>query len=411
MPWSMLQGRVEALRLNLERARDLSVRELALDHVPLEEGVWDAAFDAIRSDSVSRLWELEQLSTGIDRSPHPLHQRVAWQKLAAIQEQSEDIFRECLELMGGLTFRERDLDNQICTFADELINECARSVGRMLTTIAIPAHNGGRHAGARHIAHVQFPEWDVWTLPLVTFEYGQVAITDRPEIDAFARKSAIDVHHGLGADQDVIEERIRALLSDAFATYTLGPAYACALMLLRLDFVAPDPDCREFVAQRVAMVRGILARIADGDVADLHDKLGKHWDQALHLVLGTDPGAADPLERLALDPATVFDTFNWFFLPQAAYAVDDWDTAVQWGSRWCKELRDPKLSPAVPAVAPINRLRDALNASWYARIHEPAWVTEGADVTRELCQQIIDIRGRTRRPPGVELPGAIRPDP
>lgn len=412
MAWSMLQGRMEALRLNLERARDLSVEEPALGHVLLGQGVWDAAFAAIRDDSVTRIEELDALTARLDFAD--LESGWAWQEFAQIQEQSEDVFLECLELMGGLAFRDRELDNEICRFANELINECAGSIGRPLTTIVVPSHNGALSTGLRRIAHVRFPEWDVWTLPIVAHEYGRLAIAEHEKLDEFARTVTNGLHGGLADSQtvelDAVEQRFRVLLADAFATYTIGPAYACSLMLLRLDFVSPTPACREFARQRVEMVSGILDLIDEqGNIKNsLHNELSKYWNQAVESLPAPSPGALDPLQSLAPNPETVFNKFKSRLLPTAVYSPEDWATATLWGLHWLRQIK-AGTSPSVPQVEPRHRLRDALNASWYVRIRKPTWVTEGAEVTQELCQQIIDVRGQGEGRTGLAVQSGTRP--
>ncbi|WP_329619440.1 hypothetical protein OG357_02105 [Streptomyces sp. NBC_01255] len=408
---SILEERIASLRRNLMRANAASEQQLEFAHITVGEEPWIRAFNEIRRNSAKDLKMLEALVAEVaDGNIDPGQ---AWQSYSDIECLSEEVFRECLEVLGGLVFRDMRLDEKICLFADELIKECAKSVGKM-PTIVIPSPDRVPPVDMRRIAHIRFPEWDVWTLPLVAHEYGRVAIVETEQANEFATETAHEAYLGLAGGRAVtpeaVEQRVRLLLADAFATFTNGPAYACALMLLRLDMVAPSPASRELVRQRADMVRGVIDALDTRGMikAQIHQELASCWDQAIESLPPDDAEEADPLGALALEPADVFSALEQAFYPGAAYTPAHWSNAMRWGSDWLEQL-DKGQNPARPAdVLKTHRLRDALNASWYVRIQRPEWATEGAAVTQELCQEIIDGRGRggqghvrgESRPPG-----------
>ncbi|NUK01527.1 hypothetical protein [Streptomyces lunaelactis] len=411
MPLSVLDERIASLRRDLKRANAASDTERKFAQLKLKHEPWIKAFDDIRSNSTNGLELLKDLGTKVAQGS--LDPSEAWQEYSKIEGLSEEVFRECLELLGGLVFREKELDEQICVFADELIKECAKSVG-LTPTLVIPSPDRVPPVDLRRIAHIRFPEWDVWALPLVAHEYGRVAIAEHDKANEFAKKTARDLHKHLAAgpavELEAVEQRVRVLLADAFATFTHGPAYACALMLLRLDVVAPSLAARALVRQRADMVTGII------DALDTRGRIKEHlgqeparcWKLAIASLPRAPAAAADPLGSLTLDPAAVFDKLVKTFHPGTDYTLEDWDTAVRWGSDWIQQLDTAAEVPRLSDVLPTHRLRDALNASWYVRIQQPGWATDGARVTRDLCQNIIAVHASEPSGQGI-VRGKSRP--
>ncbi|MFE6071183.1 hypothetical protein [Streptomyces sp. NPDC056525] len=407
---SILKERIASLRRNLQRTKAASEKKLTFTHIMVGDEPWIRAFNEIRSNSATDLELLDELDAAVTAGN--LDPIKAWQKYSEIERLSEEVFRECLEVLGGLVFRDMKLDEQICLFADELIKECATSVGK-LPTIVIPSPGGVPPVDMRRVAHIRFPEWDVWTLPLVAHEYGRVAIVETEQANRLATEAARKAHAALAAGPAIppedVEQRVRMLLADAFATFTNGPAYACALLLLRLDMVDPSPASRELVRQRADMVKGIVDALDSHELIEthVHRELTSCWEQAVESLPPTGAEEADPLASLALEPAAVYADLKRAFYPSAAYTPENWSTAMRWGSKWIEQL-DNGDEPSVPADLPeTHKLRDALNASWYVRIQRPDWERQGAGMARQLCQAIIDGRSTGGGSGGV--PGTPRP--
>lgn len=409
MPSSMmLQGRIEALESHLNRAREATERQLDLEGTPVDPNDWKNAFESIHDESQDEIDKIRELRDQLDGTGG-LDLSEGWRQLAAIQKESERIFRECLDLLGGLVFRDRKLDDDICHLADALIKEQAFHFGKP-TAIAIPSSDTAVLTTApRRIAHVRFPEWDVWTLPLYAHEYGRLVITESDRIRTFVEKQEADAVHKLGAEQSDVEQRVRLLLADAFGAFTTGPAYACALLLLRLDPVALTPASRALVDQRVGMVCGMVEAADDAEdhriQTGIHGILAEWWAQAIASLPPVPPGPGSQLDNLTIDPKSVYEQFSASSWPNVRYEPEDWLKALEWGAAWVKQL-DENQQPVKPEVQPTTKLRDALNASWYVRMRRPAWTTIGAEITRSLCEEIAD--GPTEPP---EKTGLATPKP
>ena len=85
-------------------------------------------------------------------------------------------------------------------------------------------------------------EWTIWTLPLVAHEFGHIVIEESKEISnrietiSQAHLLALQEAFGPGAKTEPLPRaELEEYLADAYATYVMGPAFACAAILLRLN--------------------------------------------------------------------------------------------------------------------------------------------------------------------------------
>src|SRR6185503_8084314 len=91
-------------------------------------------------------------------------------------EESQEVFCECLEYIGGLALRDRGFDQRICDIGDHLIVSCAKDWNNLkwqsLTILAAQERLGQTMA---RIIRLRFPEWTIWTLPFTAREFAHVA--------------------------------------------------------------------------------------------------------------------------------------------------------------------------------------------------------------------------------------------
>jgi hypothetical protein len=429
MPRSMLQLRMQALARHLEDAEDPSTWKdtLALENFFVDDELWIVATGKIHEEAMSQLKDIEDTMSDLDRGECTEEQ--AWRQYVKIQRRSEHIFRECLELLGGLALRDRITDEHICRFADELIKESARAVGRPFS-FAIPTLEETLSSALRRVASVRFPEWHLWTLPLVAHEYGEVLIEDHTKLRRFVEEMAQELASEAGELEDdgavrQMERRVRILIADSFATYTIGPAYACATLLLRLNPLLPGGQ------ERAAMVLGTLKAMSEASnppppFRDIAAELEEYWKVSVAAALGADLDnqTTGPALTTLVDPRKVIRQFEYWFvgITNRAYSKNDWNFAVRWSDDWLRDIRNDMPELGIPEpIEPTRRLRDALNASWRCRVEaardfgpEEAEAVETlvqriADAGRGLCEAIIDARGGVGMSGGVQVGAAPRP--
>lgn len=222
-----------------------------------------------------------------------------------------------------------------------------------------------------------------------------------------------------------MERRVRILVADSFATYTTGPAYACATLLLRLNPLLPGDR------ERAAMVLGTLKAMSEAanpppPFPDVAAELEEYWKVSVAAALGAglDNQTTGPTVTVPVDPRKVIRQFEYWFvgIKNRAYTKNDWSFAIKWSDDWLRDIRNdtPKLGIPEP-IEPTRRLRDALNASWRCRVEavrdfgpEEAEAAEAlvqriADAGRGLCEAIIDARGGVSMSSGVQVGAAPQP--
>lgn len=473
MTATMLQLRMEALAQHLkEQDPETLLSCLNIEPKP-DKNSWFMAEAAIGREAETLLADLQKAMdsylAGASRTEE------IWDRYFQIYERSLEIFRENLELLGGLALRDRIQEEYACRFADELISECAELVGKP-TSFAIPATEDTTEdtlaSTLRRVARVTFPDWHLWALPLVAHEYGEVVVREtilfsrfvdelaqeaskptlgklcdglRSRLQAIgddARRTiameyptraqkepgnAADVieslvpvlranEPGIGdlaqatADQirDCLREatnRARMLVADAFATFTAGPAYACAALMLRLNPNAPRLPSRPTDEDRA---RTILAVLAEMDVSDpatpppfmeVRESLAASWG-----LLVEDSGSGGPSQQgeWSLDAADALRKIKYRMVRQdrVGYTKTDWIRAKRWGDRWYLEVSKgdtPEVSADGPGLGDM-RLRDVLNAAWHCRLqiikNLPQQDVESAtgkvmNAARQLCDRIL----------------------
>lgn len=467
MALTVLQLRLEALAGHLDMARNpfgwfnmLELKSWRPDEYP-----WRSAVEMLQSEAQRARWSLNAEIIGLEDGTRS--EQEAWRTYAEVKQKSDAIFREFMDLLGGLALRDRLKEEYVCRFADELIKDCAADVGRV-SLFSIPAYEDPLSSTLRRAARVRFPDWHLWTLPMVAYEYGHVALRDvyfeqlvkeltidqsGSDIDQIVDRARQEVAElavttpttdwvqanlrGIahdrsdapkvletaadflrrGGEPDVAEflekaaataadylsfgeARAMVLLSDAFATFTTGPAYACASLFFRLDPCAPESPGRPADAERAELILAMLTEMNSDEVArpameftDVLDDLRTYWN-AVATAGGIDPAGVNP----TLDAVRIRTGLQQAFArPKAEYSKRDWYHAHQQSSTWMQALAGADSLKGPEEVSGF-RLRDALNIAWHCRLraladlarneqHDAKEAIEKA--ARQMCDSII----------------------
>lgn len=425
---TILDVRLANLERHLEEAQDpagwlLKMKVKATDPDVVAENLWIFAFEKIQEVVQDLEEEIEEVRRQL--AAGTLTEEQAWPRYQRVRARSATVFRECLDLLGGLALRDRATDDQICQLTDELIYECAQPSFKVLATMPGLAEEGGDSLTStlRRVAGVRFPEWTVWTVPLVAHEYAYV-MTDVEDMlrNYVTAEAAVWTQQREPSDAD--EEGSeglhaqavaygRVLLADAFATFAMGPAYACATLLLRLDPAARGHRYRPSDATRARIILGVLRdmdRHALGAYRETLDLLEEQWSGLSHLVPPPDPDK--PEDVVAPDRVAQF-LHRGFKHRRTGYTPQGWSQARAWSASWRDAAARHEPLNLPEQVSPTHTLRDALNAVWDRRLEmlrTPAAedddvVEELADVGRDLCRAVVLRRSRAARRP---VPPAVR---
>jgi hypothetical protein len=304
------------------------------------------------------------------------------ENLANLSRATDRVVREAFALAAGVLARSQGLDGGACAEADSLIAELAAVVDIRLARPTVPGEAESLHRAADVIRR-RLPDNGVWDLPVMAHEFGHVLTAHLTLYDPVGDK-VLDLGQAvLGGWPDCTVVQGEELFCDLLATYAMGPSYACAMLLHRLNPIAaaaPDsfsthpPD-----AVRAAVVLGVLTLLTKGEPNDSRyrttcDHLGGAWRELQQLAPETARLTPEQGERVMTQVRLVLD-----FLSQQLKPL-----RYEWPSVGIRELADALKANRAPNVGSGYRIRDVLNAAWRLRLGAsgddplPAHVETGA---------------------------------
>ena len=274
------------------------------------------------------------------------------------------LFAEYVDFLGGLTMRDTGLDDRVCEMTDVLLTGFTLVSGHYLP---IPARQAALSKALDSVVKLGFPEWSVWGIPLVAHEVGLALARDDRQTD-------VDQLLGRWLEK-ASRDRLAELFADMFAAYTVGPAYGCALLLLRLH-PHHDEDAGESEAKDVDRARLMLATLlADSDPETGYrrsvNRLTTMWKDAVMTL--AEPEAARAAAD-ALDPPAEADWLDEYLTD--VLAVLDRREGIEHFSevKWAEGLTT--LGNRLEKVDSMKRtpasVLAVLNLAWAARLESPA---------------------------------------
>jgi hypothetical protein len=298
--------------------------------------------------------------------------------------ESRRIFTEYIEFLGGLALRDTGFDAGICLVADELIQKYSAKRKTRDPMLAIPTHQQAVVKTLSGIIPVTFPDWTIWSLPSTAFEFWHVVA--QKDLERSLRAAL----HVLTNANETVEPRFNDCLADAFATYTMGPAYAYFAILLLLNPSSPYDDVRAHaIFQMLERMDSQAPEIAPA-YKDVREQLIDEWNYAITQI-GVKP-SAEECQQVSKDKAraTLLVQALWNTLIEstsAPFTIAVWNEIQPWVKAI---LTDSVETLRLPVGA---ELRHVLNAAWLARIdanRDPKRdITGAAD---KLAERIIKGR-------------------
>lgn len=329
-------------RSNLERANDVLTGRLTAELLP------PALRDQLGQRLHERGLELGEIERAVTNGAP--RERI-WVRLAAVQAAAERPLAELLAFIQGALLRRAHLDKGVCAAADALLAELQGMTAIRWSGLAILGDDEA-FLQRPQVILLRFPEFTAWALPLAAHEFGHLVAQEQRE-QSDDGTSTFPVLRALSnAGEDA--QRFGELFADVFATYALGPAYACTAILLR--FTPPgnsDSGTHPSDATRVYVILRTLRWLSgmvgpDRPFDHVADQLAQTW---------SEDGAA------AGDEATLAYWVDEIFLDDLAKRLPR-ARCAGWGAA-------ASLSRVLPGDAPLPkgaRPRDVLNGAWLARL-------------------------------------------
>lgn len=291
-----------------------------------------------------------------------------WQNYLECQAQCCEVFEESLPVLQGIALRLLGWDGGLCQVADKLLTKLANDAGMDWDRITLMAE-GEEFRPIPQVIWIRYPAASIWDLPIAAHELGHY-IGPRLEEEQNGKtarpiKVMID-----DAKNDVARLYLHEVMADVFATYTLGPAYACSCLLGRFDPTNAHEEGAKHPSdskRSYAILRTLeqLDGNKPGTFTSLAGSLQSVWNDSLKLCgsptsLKEKIGAAG-LQDLDQQVVLLFKKLD-DRLKHRRYSSEDW--------KRCEDL--VKELAANKTIDNVHRwcIADVLNAAWYARTIE-----------------------------------------
>lgn len=307
-----------------------------------------------------------------------------WEEYNGVfKKKSQSLFGEYVDFLRGLALRESGLDDGICQLAQLLLQRLDNvSYGFEWSSLALPAHQGPTGSTSRFV-RLGFPEWTIWALPLTAHNFGKILVSEHDDL----AKMVDDLAKPLPADST--RDHLIDCLADAFATYSMGPAYGCAAVLMQLNPVPPEEGARVPDTDRAKMIFEIWRKADDKAKLDafgtqLREDLEQAWATALDQASAGVPPKDEP-------DVSKWADLMWDWLEaNAKFSVYEARNWVKNAHVWSQKLLDEEIEPKDKDV------RDVLNAAWACRVSSPDRVD---DIDR-AAMRLLDRMFEKTRPKG-----------
>jgi hypothetical protein len=297
---------------------------------------------------------------------------------------------ELLDFLAGIMLRKHGLGREICAMAEELIAECARMSGVNWASRVVLGTNP-LFSPVSEIVHYRFPDWDIWSLPLMAHEFGHIAALVTPAFnELMAAELSLAAQGYPGAEGWTENQRanyaarrgrhLHEFFADSFAVYSHGPAFAYSAILLNFDPIDAFATRGNHPthAERFDLIVQILKSMNDAEKQDEFDagpyatvieRLQRWWSGSL------PDGAPPPTESIQFER---LKSKSWalkiFNILQKHYRLGVQYRAVAMldvGARAAR-LVDGDFTPDLEG----DSLRNWLNLAWAARVRFPERMPE-----------------------------------
>jgi hypothetical protein len=363
---SVIQAQLEVLRQNLGRCRK------TLKNSDIDTNLIERVANRFHKEFAHLGRECDALETRVatGRSLDAY-----WRDLGALQHESLKVFDEFLAFIQGALARKAGLDEEICSLTDSLLDDLAHYSEVPWGRFTLLA-SSEFYLDRAEIIRIRYPEVSLWGMPLVAHEFGHYVGTQLRlklnDEDTFPFRERLKI-----ADENPQSSRhtqgwyhLQEHFADLFATWTLGPAYAAALIMLRLNpsEARKDTLTHPSAAQRVHSVLWTLDEMdklqptpQQRPFQHVAELLRKEWRDSLR-----EAGMPEMLgdaEASLVDQrmAELRDMLVGTTPPELMLGSAGWFRGAAVAARIVNDSSDAALPNGVTR-------RDVLNAAWLARL-------------------------------------------
>lgn len=320
---------------------------------------------------------------------HSAKTNLIWERLRkAANVEAEPIFAEYVEFLGGVALRDTGFDEGISKVADELLRTYTLG-GGPTNILAMPTHQQALTKTLARIIRVTFPNWTIWALPATAFEFWRVVASQN------IGKTLDDALENLPTEERTkIAPEDMECLGDAYATYTMGPAYAFFAVTILLDPLSEQHHRRTRTILHMLECMDSRESPLNPPYKGVRIQLLEAWNaarvqmQQAPLNMTPDNGEIDDTGNSVLEGGAgvrILVRVFWKTLrsvTSAGFVVDVWNEI----QKWVPDLIAGKVENI--QIATGAELRHVLNAGWLARI------SSERDPTIDLTKAIGQLRDK-----------------
>lgn len=316
-----------------------------------------------------------------------------WETYRRKAKDCRGLFEEYVGLLQGVALRDAGFDSDLFRIADRLPSLWRRPGGYSWRSMAVPAGQELLDQSAARVLRIGFPEWTVFALPLLQHEFGHVflrlPLLQRPPAQATEGTTAdgalgdlAAAPGGSGAGPANGNPTAAICIADAAALCVTGPAYACAVLFMRLEPADVQTE-DDLTTRRAAVILEALKRIAekcpeDSPLTLMHLRLKTEWEKAVSVLGNID--AMHAAEQSV-------EVGKWVRAAWQVVTTEDPDCAPKlppWAAKWAVaynlsvELRRASRLQAAPEAIDLDSIVSTddprfalglvLNAAWMVRV-------------------------------------------
>jgi hypothetical protein len=314
-------------------------------------------------------WDLAFIKGGLVK-------KGTWTSIEDRARECKKLFSEALSYLQAMSGLFGETTTKLCRIADAMLDQVNEHCDLGWRRFAVPA-DGESYSEVIQLIRLRFPLGGIWDIPVAAHEFGHFAAYRLRTVRSDGIPSPVFHDYFDGYLQqngfvppltEVWRSYLNEFFADIFATYVLGPSYACSAVLLRFEPAHPhrDGNTHPSYVKRARAIIGTLQRMdmepeTTGRLSTIIEEIDNGWRDALASADTTD--ALSEMDQQQVDGiASAIYTDLQLACGRARYV--GWQRAVALYAIW----KDKSRVTEPPAIA------DLLNAAWLARLNFPSQV-------------------------------------
>lgn len=373
---SVLTYQIKALVGNLQEAE----RVINAPNIP--QDLRQAVQVCFGSQIIQKRRDLQQVLEGINHYFSP----ASWQSFQRIRKDCQYLLSECLAFLEGALIRGAQLDEGLCEVADRLLKYLSDRTDIAYSRFTLLAE-GEFLSGMTDIIRLRFPEFNIWEIPIIGHEFGHFVAQKHRNYRPTDPFQKIVEMEGKQKIEQQDEDFLYEYFADIFATYALGPAFACTSILLRFT---PENDedhtHHPSNSKRVYFILNSLDKVSHWNYKGVIDYFTSVWQNILETA-GIDVTSLPDFSHLKQQFNILYDEIDRHY-PLVCFSQQDWSRAQS-----LSQNPPETIEQATRLISGTDTLPIVLNTAWLWRINYSQEDERKINqIALKLCREVMQIK-------------------